>query len=446
MKLNFFTKPKVGISEAGIGLVSKGNAWNTGKVDDSEQNVSLQEQYNNAYNNFPVVAASIDTTAEEVVQDYYFEGPNSDKLDEFADKFNLGHKFYLIAKLLLKNGNAWVEFPKSGNGQIEDVKILDPLYMRTWRYVDGEVIGHTQEGIKWKILWGKTGSTSKNNKYDKSGKLKDIVHFKFNALHNEKYGNSIIHPCLPLLKIKDRIESDTKTIVTRYAAPIMHVKVGDENHLPSDDDIENVKTEVKDIYSDTEYVTNPFTEITPLGFEGKAMRLGELMERVDMNIISGLQTPAVLIDMGSSSTESAEVQLRKFGRHVKAIQRILKIEFEDKVIVGQEIGTKKDKLMWGSVEEREEEVDFDILRGLVKDGLITPQKANSLLPPDYNEELPEVVNPPIGGPGNPQDQTPFQKGGDKVKENPNNPKKIQRNEHDVVDNRVKKNEKKVPIK
>ena len=107
----------------------------------------------------------------------------------------------------------------------------------------------------------------------------------------------------------------------------------------------------------------------------------------------------------------------------KQILANIKAEFEDTIIIGRGFGTVKDKLIWGNAEEREWEIEVDILRGLVKDGLLTPQKANSLLPPEFSEKLPAqefgltTQQTKISGQ---QDQTPFQKGSDKIKDKPNN--------------------------
>ena len=415
----------IGLKKAGIGLVSKSSVWDMDKKDDEPQDVSLQQQYDNAYNNFPIITSSIDATTDLVVQDFYFEGPNSDKLKKWADKINLGYLFHLIVKHGMKNGNLWVEFANT-----DSPKPVDPKSMITFRKATGEVVGHAQDIDGRKIaLWGTTGDEGKDEDYPKSLKLKNMVHFKFNCLASDKYGNSLIHPVLPLLRIKEQIESDLKIIVRRYAAPIIHVKVGDETHLPDNADITTIKGEVKDIYADTEYVTNYLTDMKVLGFEGKALTMDGILKHIDSNILAGLQYPGNLLGLQEGDKQDSETRLRALGRRVKALQRQLKIEFEDKVIKGLDLGNENDKVIFGDAEEREWEIDVDILRGLVTDGLVTPQKANSLLPPEFQEKLPppiQVTSQPIGSPGHPQDQTPYQKGADKDKDNPTDPTKKQK--------------------
>ncbi len=435
-----FKKPIHGIQEAGIGLVSRGSIVSESGVDEEPQEVSLQQQFVNAYHNFPIVAAAVDTTAEQAVQDFYFEGDNSDSLTKWAEKVNLPQKFLMIAKHLLINGNCWVEIPNS-----TEMKIVDPTTMTTWRKKTGEVIGHSQEiEFQNKVLWGTTGDPDKDAEFKKHSRmLKNIVHFKFNALAGRKYGKSIIHSCLNLLATKDQIEMDLRVMVRRYASPIIHAKLGDAMHLPKDSDITATQSKLKDIYSDTEYVTNFLTDLKVLGFEGKALNVEYILKHIDNNIIAGLQTPGELIGIGESGKD-AEVKLRSFGRHVKSLQRTIKTDFEDIIVVQRGLGNKEDHIVWGDAEEREHEIEIDILRGLVTDGIITPQKANTLLPPEFHEVLPDPLDMQQqmqNQSSQDQDQKPFQKGADKIKDNPTNPTL---NQKEPNQRRVK-TDRKIPI-
>ena len=443
-----FGKAKLGIKEAGIGILARNNSFDVGGIDNEEQNISIQQRYNNSYNNFPIIAGAIDITAEQAIQNFYFEGSDKEKCEKFADDHNLGVVFYSLCKHLLRNGNCWIEFPKKGE-EIIEVKMIDPVTMTTWRMKTGEVIGHSQNiDLSKRVLWGTTGDATKDAQFSKRAKLSDIAHFTFNKFGGDKYGNSIIHPVLPLLNIKDRIESDLMVIVRRYAAPIIHAQVGDETHLPSNDDITTVKNGLKDIYADTEYVTNFLTKMSVIGFEGKALRLGEITKHIDSQIIAGLQVPAVLLGLGEGTNKAvAEVQLRSFGRHIKSIQRQMKTQFEDMVIVKQMGLNPDNKLIWGEAEEREYEIGMDIIRGLVTDGLITPQKANDLLPPKFHEELPEEMktkNPMMAQAerSQAQNQKPFQKGADKIKDNPTDPTLKQKE----PGQRRTKTDKEIPVK
>lgn len=417
---SYFSRPKLGIAEAGIGLVSRGSSFSENNIDSEPQNVSMQQQYDNAYNNFPIVSSAVDTQAEQAVQDFYFEGPNSDKLTKWSEKVNLPIKFVVAAKHMLKNGNIWSEHPSRN-----EMKMINPTTMTVWRKTTGDIIGHSQEiEFQKRVLWGTTGDKSKDAEFKKKAPIKNIVHFAFNKLASEKYGKSIIHSSLPLLDTKDQIEGDLKILVRRYAAPIIHAKVGDEQHLPKDSDISNIQNKLKDIYADTEYVTNYLTELKVIGFEGKALNIDYILKHVDANIMKGLMTFEGPPGAEKDAKGGNEVDLRKSGRHIKALQRDLKTEFEDNIIRRMGLGGENDHIIWGDAEEREHEIEIDILRGLVTDGIVTPQKANSLLPPEFRETLPDPIDmmqqeQNIRSQG--QDQSPFQKGSDKIKDKPTDP-------------------------
>jgi len=431
VKVSRDERKHVGLVESGIGLVATGSSAAFGSVDKEATDSDLHAMFENAYKNFPIVAAAIDITTEQVVQEFYFDGPGRKRLELFSDVHNLGVFFYRVCKMLLIHGNCWVECPKKGR-EIVELKILDPKTMTTFRSLTGEVIGHAQNVGASKVLWGSTGDKGNDAQYSERKKVDDIVHFKFNVIGSGKYGSSIIQPIVPMLKTMESIQSDTRIIVQRYAAPILHAKIGDETNPASSEDITMVKDAMQNIYSDTEFATNYLVDLKVLGFQGKALDLDPILNHVLSQVIAGLQVPPTLMGLATGTDKAtAEVQLRSFGRHVKAVQRAIKIEFEDKIIIDQGIGSEKDKLVWGPVEEREKQVDYDLIRGLVKDGIITAQKANSLLPPEFQETLPlPATNAQLPGSQTTsqdgvksQDQTPYQKGSDAIRQNPTDPTK-----------------------
>ena len=420
------------ITEQGLGLVAResGKAFTTPETvmptrpDDYPKNWLLYEQYRNAYLNFPLVRAAIDITTEQVVQEIHFETTREDNKDDewikrmenFADKFNLQSWFRRICKQLLIFGDAFVEVVKLLNKGIKELKILNPQTMEIVRDPYGDVICYVQVVGAKKICWGNPPKEGIYANAEKVGDVDDIVNFKFDVIGSEKWGTSIIHSVLPMLRIKEVIENNLKTIVEKYAVPMLDFSIGDENHPPTQQDIEDFKNAIKNINSETELVHSYLVKVQTIGFERKALNLEPIIEHIENQVITGLQVPAVLLGRSANIDRAvAEVQLRTFTRHVKAIQRILKEMFEDKIMY-KHIGCPKTvKLVWGTVEEREAEANIDMIRGLVKDGIITPQKANSLLPRRYHEKLPEN---PVKKARPSQSKAP-----DTIKDNPTDPTK-----------------------
>lgn len=424
---NWSNQPK--LTESGKAYVATRSIFSKGKVDDSTKDISIWEKYRNAYLRVPLVGSAIDTITVQAVQEYHFEGPSLNKLELFADKHNLLIFFQRIAKMLLIYGNAYVEVVRE-RGKIIELKILDPITIDVIRKNTGKVIGYIQNinDIN-KILWGNT--LDKNETAKKVGKVDDIVHFKFNVIGSDKYGTSLIHRVLPIVNQKLNMEELMSVVIQRYVAPIIHIKVGSDETPATQTDVSNVENKIEDIYANTEFVTSHVVDASVLSFNGKSMDFDSLFKHVDEQIITGMMVPPVLLGRSDIGGQNAEVQLRSFTRMIKSLQRTLKVEFEDKIIIPF-IGSEKDKLVWGSAEEREREIDFELVRGLVKDGIITPQKGNSLLPPKYHEKLPE---PEIFLGRNSQD-----KGPDKLSDNPTDPTQVQKD-----GTRYKKTDRKVPM-
>ena len=224
-----------------------------------------------------------------------------------------------------------------------------------------------------------------------------------------------------MLEIKNQMESDMKTIIKRYIAPVVHAKIGDELHPANEEMVNEMQSKLEDIYADTEYVTNHLVSMEVLDFKNKGVDPKPIIDHVDSQILVGLQTHAVLLatiigDSGEAE-KSAEIRLRANGRHIRAIQDELKLAIEDQILFPM-TDSIKNKLIWESVEERQFEADVDILTTLVKNGVLTKQKANDLLPDEYQEKLPEdlMLNPMMAS----DQKVPSD---EKVKDNPTDPTK-----------------------
>ena len=231
----------------------------------------------------------------------------------------------------------------------------------------------------------------------------------------------MIQPLVKDLQLKQSIENELSVIMKRYTAPLIHAKVGNDDMPASDSDIENVSNELEDLHTESEVITSHLVDLSVLSFDKKGMDIKTPFEHIDKQILAGTNTPGILINMPTGGdTKAAEVQLRNFGRHIKNIQRQIKTNFEDLIIQKQMDGSEDDKLIWGYADEREEDIAITQLQGLVGQGIITQQKANDLLPPKYEEKLPENKPQPmdITQPGNPR---PSQASPFKLKKDVNNP-------------------------
>ncbi|MAH50309.1 hypothetical protein CMI37_31095 [Candidatus Pacearchaeota archaeon] len=442
------------VLEAGKALVKKGGSKSfvmTGE-DDHNNRESKFKIYNEAYNRVPLITAIIDVQSDQAVQEFFFEGPSSDKLDKWADKVNLMQFFHRMAKSMVLYGNGYVEVIKKGD-EIEQLKLLDPIYMNVYRKPTGDITGYSQIiGDKKLVLWGSTGSKLENLKYKKRvGSIDSISHFKHNVLGSEKYGLSIVKPLVDSINIKLDMESNLKKVVFKYVAPLIWAKVGNDSFPANSAVVDSISNTLRDLSAESEITTSHLVELSVLDFNAKGMDIKTPIDHVEQQIITGGQVPPVLLGRAGAGKADSEVQLRSFGRHVKALQRELKNEFEDKILVGQGMGTEEDKLVWSQAEEREREIEIDMLRGLVTDGILTPQKANDLLSPKFRETLPtpeekaELLNGQQQDSSGIQKPRPTQRKDKKVKGNKNDPTQTTKDKKSFG-KRINKTDREVPIK
>lgn len=455
--MGFFNrfKNKNKIVEGGKALVqlSSNNSFGLAGEDDNQNRETKFKIYRQAYRQVPLITAIIDVQADQTVQEYFFEGPNQEKLDKWSDEVNLTQFFHRVTKSMLLYGNAYVEVIKKG-ADIEEIKILDPVYIDVYRKVTGEVIGYSQiMGDTKLVLWGTTGDPRINDQFKtRISKFDSIVHFRHNVLGSEKYGLSILSSLVDSINIKLDMENNLRKVLFKYVAPLIWAKVGNDSFPANDAIVAEISNTLRDLQAESEVTTSHLVDLSVLDFNAKGMDIKTPIDHVESQIITGGQVPPILLGRSTGVDKaSAEVQLRSFGRHIKAIQRELKNEFEDEIIMKQGMGNEKDKLIWTQAEEREREIEVDMYRGLVTDGILTPQKANDLLPPKFRETLPtpEEKMGLLNGQGEDenglQEPRPNQMKNDKVKDNPNDPTQTTKDKK-TLGKRVNKTDREVPVK
>ena len=211
------------IKEGGQALVKLPKSKSYGLTGETHYNREKRYKiYKEAYEKVPLVTAIIDVQSDQTVQEFFFEGPNSKKLEKWADSVNLMQFFHRVTKSMLLYGNGYVEVVKKA-GKIEELKILDPVYIDVYRKATGEVTGYSQIiGDKKLVLWGTTGDQRTDEAFDrKISKIDTIVHFRHNVLGSEKYGLSILSSLVDALNTKLDMESNLSKVLFKYVAPLI---------------------------------------------------------------------------------------------------------------------------------------------------------------------------------------------------------------------------------
>lgn len=346
-------------------------------------------KFRRAYLKIPIVAAAIDITTDNAIQTVHVSGDNDSYVEEIkalTDKFNFSEFLYNIGKQMLIYGNSFVEIVSSEEG-IVDLKILDPITI----YVNRDKSGNFSEGQEDAYLQYLPNKPNEPIKFA----YNEIVHFKHNPIGETAYGNSVLTPLLEVLQIKLEIESNLNTILDRYAAPLIHVKVGTDEMPGQQSEIDSLSADMEDIYADTEFVTDHRVSMDPVGVKQVAMDLKPPLEYVENQVISGLETPLVFLGRGNVDRAAAETQLDVFDRRTKVFQREIKRTVEMclfKRHLGLLHGLVEDKevpkLEWGEPEQRQGREEIRLIIDLKNAGIITAQKANDLLPDEFEETLP----------------------------------------------------------
>ena len=385
-----------------------------------EDRYDLYQWYLNCYNTVPVVSAIVNIQADQATQDFYFEGPATKELTAWSDKINLSEFFHVTIKNKLIFGNSYCEVVMKGD-EIIKLKVLNPVWIDAYRDKVGRIIGYSQTIDNNKmILWGTTGNFDRDSPFQtKYTSINNIIHFKHNVIGSDKYGRSVIQPIITSIQQKLMMEKNLGKLLKKYVAPLIWAKVG-SNEMPAQAAaVQTVAGTLKDLHAESEIVTSHLVELSVLDFNSKGMDIKTPIAQVEQQIITGGQVPPLLLGRSDAGVEKgADVQLRSFGRRIKSIQRETRIEFEDNILMRFNLGGLDDRLVWTKAEEREWEIDTDIIRGLVTDGVITAQKANDLLPPKFQEQLPEPIDPMGMG----VEPRPTQrKDGKLVSDNPNDP-------------------------
>lgn len=186
--------------------------------------------------------------------------------------------------------------------------------------------------------------------------------------------------------------------------------------MPVNDEsvIEEIRSYMKDIYADTEYVTNHTISMDVKSFKDTGyVDIVNFMKMLDVEIMRAMGVQPVAVPGVEGEGKDSEVQLRFEGRRVKAIQREMKKTFENNFVAKLKLD-EETEIVWDYADERELVEHINNVKMMWETGLITRQKANDLLPRKFHEKLPqdkakdlkdESEDPRVMGVDNPTDPT-----------------------------------------
>jgi len=291
-------------------------------------------------------------------------------------------------------GHGWVEnIMNKQSTRIVDLDIIDPKKMDYALNSSkdivldkfGRIVGYTQEierafGGKAQIE-GDPWPTEYN--FDKSGKIflkpERIAHFKLFTVGDGFYPTGLIEPCYNQAIWKMNIEKGLANFIYTSGFPTRVGKVGDLNHEPTPQQVENMLEKLKQISYKQNIATPYYDEIKLL--ESKAPeKMQENLNYFTEQQIAGLGIPKPFITGGGEETNRATLgnQDRIFRLTLKDITNRTCSVINKQIfarIAQLEGFNVVPKIVWNEIEETAEIERINVILEAAKSGVIKPDEA-----------------------------------------------------------------------
>ena len=155
----------------------------------------------------------------------------------------------------------------------------------------------------------------------KNGHWPKIIHFSLYGLSLGHKGIGLVEPLYKSEKIKLNLEHSFGEVAFRIGLPIIHTKVGDEFHHPTDDQLKVVNEQVKDIHTKNQITTDPSVDIKLIQPKDISP-LENVLNYFKGQVSSGLGVPELLLYGSGAGVNRAtsEALLEQFFRNVVTYQ------------------------------------------------------------------------------------------------------------------------------
>ena len=236
-------------------------------------------------------------------------------ISDFDSKVNLPKLLTDVVRHLHIYGNAYLEivFSKTEKDKVVDLVLIDPKTIEFKKTGAGEIDLDDQGKIKGYVQ--KVGTKTVDLDPDQ------VIHFRINTIADSLTGTGIIEPVTKLIEAKRNIELGLAESVYRHGFPQFHVKLGDKEHQPETDQVEEESEKYKKINSKSEFVTPYYYDIKVL--EAPSLKGGEgyLKYFIDQ-IVAGTGVPkTILLGTGEGSNRaSSQTEQQNFFLYIGGIQ------------------------------------------------------------------------------------------------------------------------------
>jgi len=295
---------------------------------------------------------------------------------------------------LLIYGNAFWEKITNDGPKMLAVGWIDPKTMDVKRDSMGKVI-YAQDGkpesyvqyVKWNVDISKLPKERQVSQQPmfsyQSGKgillkREEVVQFTFNTIGDSWWGVGLIEPVFNIVRVKQNAEAGYAEAIQRVAYPRVWVKVGDEQHPPTAEQIDDVWRQLEGLETKHQFVSPYFYD--PQILESKRVeKLAQNLKYFSDQIVAGLGGPKPFITGLGTDTNKATLNDQKilFERQLKALQEQLSQTIEREIF---SIIAKQNKfhsiptLVWEEISTESLDSKADRLVKYVKSGLLVSDK------------------------------------------------------------------------
>ncbi|GEM_PF-4836998 len=241
-----------------------------------------------------------------------------DKIVSLDNSVGLPKLLTDIVRHLHIYGNAYLEivYSRTDNKKVVSLALIDPKTITFKKKSTGELDLDESGNI--------TGFIQTVNAKKIELNPTQIIHFRINTIADSLTGTGIIEPLAKIIEAKRNIEIGLAEAVYRHGFPQFHVKLGDNDHQPTSEQVTEESEKYKRINSKSEFVTPYYYDIKVL--EAPGLKGGEsyLKYFIDQ-IVAGTGVPqTILLGSGEFSNRSSSVsQQENFFLYIAGIQTLV---------------------------------------------------------------------------------------------------------------------------
>lgn len=177
------------------------------------------------------------------------------------------------------------------------------------------------------------GYNQKVDDSEKKFKTDDVVHFYLDKEPNNAFGTPRYIAALEDVKFLRKAEGNAMALIHRFSLPIYQWIIGlaEPGFQATEDEIEDAKKVIENMYLDGAIVTSERTNIKTIGSEGTALDLSSYLNYFERRVFTSLGVSESQMGRGGAKQDADSMESQAHDV-VKYIQKIFAIQLEFAVI------------------------------------------------------------------------------------------------------------------